>query len=367
MLHKARQILDSRGNPTVEVYMKDGQHSATFSVPSGASVGKNETREKRDGGSKYGGNSVRWVIEQINEMDLPTGSQEEFDSELRDKPSNLSLGLSGAYFRLNALKSGKKLWQYIAEQTNSKPAFPRLYANLINGGKHAPGLDIQEIMAVAEGKPSEAIENIYSQKQAISKLLDPKFLVYGDEGGFVPQARTEDILQMFNMPIALDIAASSLFDGKYTFEGKQLTSDELAGIYLDWDKKYDIVSIEDPFAEEDISAHKSLKSEERKFFIVGDDTTTTNAGRIESLKDAIEAVIIKPNQNGTITGTFEAIKMARENGMDIFVSHRSGETNDDFISDLAYGLGAYGIKLGGLARGERIAKYNRMLTIEEEL
>lgn len=391
---QAREILDSRGNPTLEVKMiNDRGQSTIFGVPSGASTGEKEAFERRDGDkNRYSGLGVRSCVNEILDnlkdglLQVPLGDQSEFDGVLATfDPSekketlgaNTTLGLSGAYLKLSAISSGKSVWRYISEITGSNPGFPRIYANLINGGKHAPGLDIQEIMVVPEVRtPSVAIEQIVSFRRELAKQLKNEYgensLLIGDEGGFVPQnASHTKVLEIFNniegkFKIALDIAGSSFYEGdKYNFEGKETTTEELMAWYRANTKN--ILSVEDPFEERDIESFANL-STDSEFFVVGDDLTVTSAVLIDEFakKQAIGGVIIKPNQIGTISETLDAIATAKSNNVKIIVSHRSGETNDDFISDLACGISAFGIKIGAPARGERIAKYNRLLQIEKE-
>lgn len=390
---KARQIIDSRGQPTLEVSMtSQSGHQAVFGVPAGASTGEHEAPEKRDGGMAYGGMGVSGCVQQIEALSdqivgQPLGNQAVFDAPLTTNKvtygSNTTLGLSGVYCKLSALANEQPLWQYLSELTGMQPAFPRLYANLINGGKHAPGLDIQEIMIVPRTtSPKQATEQIHQFRGRLAKSLEQSYgassLLIGDEGGFVPQgANHADVLAIYRqiiadmgneLDIALDAAASSFYnqDG-YNFEGYNLSSSDLRAWYLKNDQN--ILSIEDPFAEDDLEAHQQLAKEKPSFFIVGDDTTVTSASHIQELAEqhTIGGVIIKPNQVGTISETIDAIQTARHYKIKTIISHRSGETNDDFIVDLAYGTGAFGLKLGAPVRGERVAKFNRLLQIEEEL
>ncbi|MCE7936879.1 phosphopyruvate hydratase [Candidatus Saccharibacteria bacterium CPR2] len=391
---KAREILDSRGNPTLEVsMMNDKGQSVVFGVPSGASTGEKEALERRDGDiNRYNGMGVKNCVDEIENnlkeglMRIPLGDQSEFDgalatfdpSEKKEKlGANTMLGLSGAYLKLSALSSGQKLWQYISEISKSGPSLPRIYANLINGGKHAPGLDIQEVMVVPkETRPSVAVEQIVSFRRELAKKLSEEYgessLLIGDEGGFVPQnARHAKVLAIFSsiegdFEIALDVAASSFYEnGKYHFEGKDVTAEELGGWYQA--NSNNILSVEDPFEEHDSESFANLASN-ASFFVIGDDLTVTSATLIDEFatKSAISGVIIKPNQIGTISETLAAVAAAQASDVKIIVSHRSGETNDDFIADLACGIGAFGIKIGAPVRGERVAKYNRLLQIEKE-
>lgn len=389
----ARQILDSRGQPTLEVAMtSQAGHEAVFGVPAGASTGKQEAPENRDGGTDYDGLGVNDCVRQIQLLSdelagQPLGDQASFDAPLIANKSkygsNTTLGLSGAYCRLSATASERTLWAYLAELAGTQQAFPRLYANLVNGGKHAPGLDIQEIMIVPRATgPKRAIEQIHRFRGKLANALQKDYglssVLIGDEGGFVPQgADHAGVLAIYHqiivdmggeIDIALDVAASSLYDrGHYNFEGRSVSADDLQSWYLQTSQ--DVLSIEDPFDEDDLAAHRQLAQQQPGFFIVGDDSTVTSANRINQLagQRVIGGVIIKPNQVGTIYETLEAIKAAHDHNIKIIISHRSGETNDDFIADLAYGVGAFGLKLGAPVRGERVSKYNRLLKIEEEI
>ncbi len=398
------QVLDSRGEPTLKVIMiADDDSTAWFVVPSGVSIGSKEAQKKLDGDKSYGGKSVNSCVETINQtvapkfIGYPIGHQEDFDSLLialdgSDNKQNLGantiLALSGAYYKLSAAISKKPLWQYIAENHSSNPKFPRIYANLVGGGKHAPGLDIQEFMIVPKSdNPIMAIEQISLMYSTIQKIMTglygPGAKLVGDEGAIAPiGARTEVVLETLaglnakseaKFDIALDVAANSFYNGKtYKFEGQSLHASDLMAIYQQWDSKFDIFSIEDPFAEDDLEGLGLLKTtpkENKKFMVVADDYTATNAQQIaQYAQDKLfDAIIIKPDQIGSITEMIQAIDAAKEAGNEIIISHRSGESNDDFIVDLAYGLGAYGIKIGAPNRGERIAKYNRLLEIQYSL
>ncbi len=398
------QILDSKGEPTLKVTIvaEDGT-SAWFVVPSGASVGSRETHKKTDNATAYNGKSVNVCLDIISKtiapkfIGYPIGHQEDFDGLLialdgSDNKQNLGgntiLALSGAYYKLSAALSKKPLYQYIAEGHGTSPKFPRIYANLVGGGKHAPGLDIQEFMIVPKSdNPVEAIEQvtqIYSAlRNIMANLYGPGAKLVGDEGALAPiGARTEVVLEAFaslnsklenKFDIVLDVAATSFYDGKsYNFEGQSLRASDLLAIYEQWDAKFDLYSIEDPFAENDLEGLELLKTlpkDKKPFLVVADDYTATNAKQITDFaKDKIfDQIVIKPDQIGSITEMFSAIVAAKLAGNEIIISHRSGESNDDFIVDLAYGLGAFGIKIGAPNRGERVAKYNRLLDIQYSL
>jgi len=398
------QVLNSRGEPTVKVKMiAENGKSASFVVPGGASVGKNEAVKKFDGGETYGGKSVLDNIKSIKTViapkfiGYPLDHQEDFDSLLialdgtptkENLGSNTILALSVAYYKLSAKLSNKPLWQYTAEKLKTSPEFPRIYANLVGGGKHAPGLDIQEFMIVPQSnKPNEAIEEIVriyeTVKTIMTSLYGPTGKLSGDEGAIAPLgARTEVVLEALSglsqkseqkFDIALDVAANSFYDGKnYSFEGQSVHANDLMAVYQDWNKKFGLYSIEDPFAEDDLEGIELLKTTPREkgsFMVVGDDFTVTNSDKIKEYAEnkIIDGVIIKPDQVGSMSEVISAIMASRQSGLKIIVSHRSGENNDGFIVDLAYAIGADGIKVGAPNRGERIAKYNRLLDIENDL
>jgi len=398
------QVLNSRGEPTVKVKMvAENGKTASFVVPNGASVGKNEAVKKFDGGDVYGGKSVLDNIKSIRTViapkfiGYPLDHQEDFDSLLialdgtptkENLGSNTILALSVAYYKLSAKLSNKPLWQYTAEKLKTSPEFPRIYANLVGGGKHAPGLDIQEFMIVPQSnKPNEAIEEIVriyeTVKTIMTSLYGPTGKLSGDEGAIAPLgARTEVVMEALSglsqkseqkFDIALDVAANSFYDGKnYSFEGQSVHANDLMAVYQDWNSKFGLYSIEDPFAEDDLEGIELLKTTPREkgsFMVIGDDFTVTNSEKIKEYAEnkIIDGVIIKPDQVGSMSEVINAIMTSKQAGLKIIVSHRSGENNDGFIVDLAYAIGADGIKVGAPNRGERIAKYNRLLDIENDL
>jgi len=398
------QVLNSNGDPTIKVTMvAENGVAAYFTVPSGASLGSKEVAQKTDGTDSYSGKSVNDSIKLIagvvapKFIGYPIGHQSDFDSLLvaldgtenkQNLGGNTILAMSGAYFKLSAKLSEKPLWQYIAEDRKTNPAFPRIFANLVGGGKHAPGLDIQEFMIVPKSnKPIEAIEQIVQTFHTLTTIMvslyGPGAQLSGSEGAIAPiGASTEVVLEALSnlnakngktFEIALDVAANSFFDGKsYNFEGQSIHASDLLAVYQGWDSKFDLYSIEDPFAEADIEGTELLKTmpkDKKPFKVIADDYTVTNASLIaEFSKDKLfDGVIIKPDQVGSISEMFAAIDTAKQAGLDIIVSHRSGESNDDFIVDLAYGIGAAGIKIGAPNHGERIAKYNRLLEIQYSL
>jgi enolase len=394
----AREILDSRSQPTLEVSMtSDRGHEVIFSVPCGKSTGEYEAVELRDGDkNRYRGMGVLKAVAATDEIAPKligklVGNQSDFDKALikldgtenkHRLGANTILALSGAYYRLSALEAGVPLWQQISKTLDSKPAFPRIFANVVNGGKHAPGLDVQEfIISPKETLPSRSVPaavQIYQNLgDALAKKYGPASHLVGDEGGYAPVGATHDeiwtLLRKFagtEADLAADAAATSFeTKGGYKFEGKQIAREKLFQIYLDWAEEYDLLSIEDPFGEEDLEGFEALAVKKPSFFVIGDDVTVTSAERINALAShkLIGGVIIKPNQIGTVTETLQAIQAANKHSLKVVVSHRSGETSDDFIVDLAYGAGAYAIKVGSPNRGERVAKYNRLLAIEEEI
>ncbi len=400
------QILDSRGEPTLMVSMtSDNDLRATYAVPAGSSLGSEEALEKRDGEGPYNGLGVTKCIEIIDStitpkfIGYPLDQLQDFDGLLialdgserkQNLGANTLLALSGAYLKLSAKVKQQPLWQYIAEHNQTSPEFPRLFACIVGGGKHAPGLDIQEfLVAPQNNQPSVAISNIYDIYQTTQKIMQnlygPSSSLVGDEGGLAPiGANTEVVLETLSginskmtdkFDISLDSAANSFYqDGLYNIETQQLHSSDLYKLYQDWNAKFNIFSIEDPFAEGDLEGTEIIKGlvgqgQNKPFMIFADDFTVSNKAKIEALQAnaLFDGIVIKPNQVGTFTETFEAIAAARASKAKVIISQRSGETIDSLIADLAYGVGAMGLKLGAPARGERIAKYNRLLEIEADL
>ena len=396
---KALEILDSRGEPTIEIELVSNNISAVFGVPAGASTGKKEARELRDGGERYGGKGVEKAIGKLESirpklLGMDLYDQQKFDELLikldgtKDKSNlgaNTVVGLSIAYTMLCAKATKQPLWQYIATTYNVTPNFPRIYANLVNGGKHAPGLDIQEFMIVPKNNDmQDSIQKITEfrnhLKQELSKVFGTGAELVGDEGGFAPTGATaKQILSTYKninnsmnscFEFALDSAASSFYkNSKYVYEKTELSAQQLLDIYNKYSNDYGMLSIEDPFAEDDIDAWQDLSKTSHSFFVVGDDLTVTDAELTDKYakENLINGVIIKPNQIGTMTETMQTIKSAQTNNIKVIVSHRSGETTSTFISDLAYAVGAFGIKIGAPVRGERVAKYDRLLEISKEV
>ncbi len=405
----AREILDSRGNPTVEVDLKaEGEFCARASVPSGASTGSHEAVELRDGGERYGGKGVLRAVENVNEIIARELEGKEFDQQSLDEAmialdgtenkgklgANAILGVSLAFAKAEAKTQRIPLYNYFAKigQTGRPMCLPVPMMNILNGGKHAAdSTDLQEFMIMPVGAKSfaEALRFGAETFQSLKKILAARSLntSVGDEGGFAPKLSSnreaiEIILEAItkagfkageDIALAIDAAASELYhEGKYKLETEEKTFDNngMTQFYREWVEKYPIVSIEDPLSEDDWDGYKLMTQElGQKVQIVGDDLFVTNVAR---LKQGIEmgaanSILIKLNQIGTVTETIQAIKMANEAGYTAVVSHRSGETEDTTIADFVVGLGTGQIKTGSLCRSERICKYNQLLRIEEEL
>lgn len=428
---KAREILDSRGNPTIEVAVTTSQGVFIAGVPSGASTGKDEAVELRDGGKRYNGRGVQKAVRNVNEIIGPKlkgkdpTRQKEIDKALvkLDGTENKSrlganaiVGVSIAVCRAGAAAKNIPLYKYIqfcegltlkskeskSPGVNKLPTanyqLPTPCFNVINGGAHAGNeLDVQEFMLVPQEKKfSDNLRigaEIYRKLKAIlKKTYGPLATNVGDEGGFAPPIKTaqealdaimkaaENLGYEKNAKIILDVAASQCYrNGRYQMKQGVFTREGMINFYEDLLKHYPIIGLEDPFGEEDWQGWRSLKSKiknqisktnikNQKLLIIGDDLLVTNSKRIKIAheKDACNAMILKVNQIGTVTEALEAARLAKSYGWKIIVSHRSGETCDDFIADLAVGIGADYIKSGAPARGERVAKYNRLLQIEKE-
>jgi len=414
---KAREILDSRGNPTVEVELETDFGNFFASVPSGASRGKYEAAELRDGGKRYFGKGVKKAIKNIEEIiskklkGFDVTKQKEIDEaliELDGTENKSKLGANAICpVSLAVCKAGAKaknlpLYRYIRslydipntqyDIRNTKYAIPRPSFNIINGGAHAGNeLDFQEFMVCPKSKIfSENLRigvEIYQKlKEIISKKYGKLATNLGDEGGFAPPIKDPEIAIKLileaakslnyqdKISIILDVAASQFFEGKkYKSKIGNFSGKELAKFYLKLIKKYPIEAIEDPFAQNDFEAWENfnlqLTTNNLQLIVIGDDLTVTNPKRIKMAKEKglCNGLILKINQIGTVTEALEATKLAKSFGWKIMVSHRSGETTDDFISDFAVGVLADFIKAGAPARGERVAKYNRLLKIEEDL
>ncbi|MFA7662601.1 MAG: phosphopyruvate hydratase [Patescibacteria group bacterium] len=403
---KAIQILDSRGNPTIQVVACSDKVCAKASVPSGASTGKHEACELRDGGKLFGGKGVLKAIENINKKIFPKLknqdlTQQEIDEILIELDgtenksklgANAILGVSLACARLGAKFEGLNLFEYIAKVYGLKKnqQLPVPMMNVINGGKHADsGLDIQEFMLVPAGikKYSEQVRAGAEIFQALKNILIAKKykIAVGDEGGFAPSFKNhEEVFEILIQAIkkagykagkeiflAIDVAASELFKkNKYNFSGKENFTGEMIEVYEKWVKKYPIISIEDGLAEDDWMGWGILSHDQKlkKTLLVGDDLFTTNIDRLNKGigLGVANSILIKLNQIGTLSETIECIRLAQANNYKVVISHRSGETSDTFIADLAVAVGAEFIKAGAPNRGERVAKYNRLLEIESK-
>ena len=397
----AREILDSRSNPTVEacVILESGA-VGTASVPSGASTGIHEAHELRDGDrTRYGGKGVLGAVKNINDIIRPAllgamaNDQEAIDRKMiaLDQSVNKSnlgansiLAVSLAVARAAAKELGLELYQYLGKKEKGKAPIPMF--NLLNGGAHATNnVDIQEFMVVPHGltleKAIQAGSEIY---HTLGRLLKDKGLStgVGDEGGFAPdlesdeeaikllcQAITDAGYSLDKVGIALDVASSEWFvDGKYRMpkRGEMITADILIDRYKVLCEKYPIISIEDGVSEDDYDGWVKLtEALGDKIMLVGDDFFVTNERRLrEGIRlSAANAILIKPNQIGSLSETLKVISVAQESGYRVIVSHRSGETNDSAISDIAVAVGAEFIKAGAPCRGERVAKYNRLSEI----
>lgn len=403
----AREILDSRGNPTVEVdVVLESGATGRAAVPSGASTGAHEAVEKRDGDKgRYGGKGVSQAVEAVNTeifealSGVESSEQTLIDQLLIDLDgtenksrlgANAILGVSLAVAKASAEEAGLPLYRYVGGAYSHLLPTPMM--NIINGGAHADNpVDIQEfmIMPVSATSMAEAIRMGSEVFQSLKKLLSSDGLTtsVGDEGGFAPNLKSSKEALDFickavevtgykmgqDITLALDVAATEFFkDGKYHLEGegKTLTSEEMIAYYRDLVDNYPIVSIEDGLAEDDWDGWQALtKDLGDTVQLVGDDLFVTNAKR---LKQGIEqgagnAVLVKVNQIGTLTETLQTVQMAQKSGYGVILSHRSGETEDSTIADLAVATNAGQIKTGSLSRSDRIAKYNQLIRIEEEL
>ena len=403
----SREILDSRGNPTVEVdvSLSDGSNGRA-AVPSGASTGTHEAMELRDGDrSRFLGKGVLRAVTNVTDIIGPAvvgmnaGNQRELDEALinldgtENKSSlgaNSILGVSMASCRAAAASAGVSLFQHLSDGNATLLPIPMM--NILNGGQHADNnVDIQEFMIfpVGAGSFAEALRMGTETFHHLKAVLKSKGLStsVGDEGGFAPSlSSNEEALEMIleataktgysigsDLVLALDVAASEIYkNGIYHLEseGKALSAEELIDYYISLVKKYPIVSIEDGLAEDDWEGWQKLNTAlGSKVQIVGDDLTVTNTVRLQRAIDeqVMNAILIKLNQVGTVSETINTIRLARKNGLATIVSHRSGETEDTFIADFSVAMGTGQMKTGSASRSERICKYNQLLRIEEEL
>ena len=402
---KAREILDSRGFPTVQadIVLQDGA-AGSAAVPSGASTGSHEALELRDKDSRYNGKGVLKAVKNISKIEKILKGKDVNDIRALDQAmldldgtknksrlgANAILAVSMAALRAGAASAKKPLYRHIREvygRKEKKWLMPTPMLNIINGGKHADsGLDVQEFMIVPAFAPSfkEALRAAAETYHVLKKDLAKKGMVtaVGDEGGFAPKiSKHSDVLKTIieaakkagypKMSLALDAAASEFYhNGFYKFEGKNKTSAQMTAIYGDWIKRYPLLSIEDPLHEDDWDGWRHLTAKlGKKINIVGDDLFVTNKIRLERgiAEKAANSILIKLNQIGSVSETIDVIYLAKAAGYSCIISHRSGETEDSFIADLALAVNAGAIKTGAPARSERLAKYNRLLLIEEEL
>ncbi len=401
-----REILDSRGNPTVEVdvVLKDGHHGRA-AVPSGASTGAHEAHELRDGGARYGGKGVKKAVAAVNGeiRDAFTGfdaaDQAGLDRLLRNLDgtenkkrlgANAILGVSLATAKAEASSRGEPLYRYLGGTDATLLPVPMM--NIVNGGAHADNpIDFQEFMIVPVGAASiaEAVRMGAEVFHALRRALKDAghTTAVGDEGGFAPNlASTNEALDFVmaaietagfspgdDMVLALDVAATELYDdGRYLLQGEKrsLTADQMTSYYTELVSNYPIFSIEDGMAEDDWEGWRTLTHAlGARCQLVGDDLFVTNVARLKEGIDqrVANAILVKVNQIGTLTETLDAVRMAQEAGYAAVMSHRSGETEDATIADLAVATNCGQIKTGSLARSDRVAKYNQLIRIEEEL
>jgi enolase len=400
----ARQILDSRGNPTVEieVVLDDGS-GGRAGVPSGASTGAFEAVELRDGGAEYGGKAVSRAVDGVaDEIQDELLGHEADDQRLVDQAlidldrtpdksrlgANAIVGVSMAVARAAAESAGLQLFRYLGGPNAHVLPVPMM--NILNGGAHADSnVDIQEFMIAPIGAPTfaEALRWGAETYHALKSVLKQHGLNtgVGDEGGFAPdlehnRAALDLIIEAIgkagftpgrDIALAIDAAATEFYhDGAYQFEGQPQSSAEMTAIYTDWLASYPLVSVEDPLAEEDWAGWQAFTAAVGdRVQVVGDDIFVTNPERIRRgiAEKSANSLLVKLNQIGTVTETFDAVSLAQRAGFTCMISHRSGETDDTFIADLAVATNAGQIKTGAPARGERVAKYNQLLRIEELL
>ena len=400
----AREILDSRGNPTVEVEVAlDDGSFARAAVPSGASTGAFEAVELRDGGSRYGGKGVEKAVTAVLEVIGPeligfeASEQRLVDQRLRDLDgtankaklgANSILGVSLAVARAAADSAGLPLYRYVGGPNAHLLPVPMM--NIVNGGAHADtGVDVQEFMIAPIGAATfaEALRQGAEVYHALKSVLKERGLStgLGDEGGFAPDLPSNrDALDLITTAVeqtglkvgddivfALDVAASEFYtDGGYRFEGSARTAEQMQAYYSDLIASYPIVSIEDPMNEEDWEGWAAMTGAlGDKVQIVGDDLFVTNVERLQRgiTEGSANALLVKVNQIGSLTETVDSVDLAHRNGFRCMMSHRSGETEDTTIADLAVATNCGQIKTGAPARSERVAKYNQLLRIEEEL
>lgn len=396
-----REILDSRGNPTVEVdVVLENGIIGRAAVPSGASTGEREALEMRDGDNRYNGKGVLKAVNNVNTVlrdaviGMDAADQRALDYKMieldgTETKSNLGanaiLGISMAAMKASAKAEGKELYEYIGEGRS----LPYPMMNIINGGAHADNnLDFQEFMIIPQQDTIHERVRVGSEVfHSLKKVLNDKgyFTGVGDEGGFAPNLSSNKegfdlIIEAIqkagyepskDVKIAIDVAASEFYnDGKYHVDGKELTTDELIKFYEELVNTYPIISIEDPVDENDWEGFRKITEKlGDRVQLVGDDLFVTNKKCLQMGIDnhAGNAILLKVNQIGTITETLETIELAKSNGYKTIISHRSGETEDTTIADLAVGLDLGQIKTGSMSRTDRVCKYNQLMRIEEEL
>ena len=401
----AEEIKDSRGNPTIKVTVFSGDVEGSFSVPSGASTGVHEAHELRDSDNK----GVKTAIDKVNNViaralvGQDVLNQKEIDRILieldgtADKDNlggNSMIGVSIACVKVAAKIYNKEVYQYLRTLAEIKPSrkIPYLYMNLINGGKHVlrqssgqadNNLAFQEYHIVPDVEDISMAVDIgikiqNTLKEIILKELGEESIALGDEGGFAPKVSDirkpllylSEAIKKNNLhgkvQLALDAAATSFYNnGIYRIAEKDVSKEELLNIYDSLVREFNLFSIEDPFYEEDFESFKKLKDNNENLLVVGDDLTVSNPALLKKAieRGSINAIIIKPNQIGALSETLETMRLARENNVELIVSHRSGETDDDFIADLAYAFHCFGLKAGSPAKSERMVKYKRLMRI----
>ena len=398
----AREILDSRGNPTIEVDVYTCCGFGRAAIPSGASTGTHEALELRDGGDRYNGKGVMKAVKNVNEVIAPellgmnASSQREIDRfmiEMDGTPhksnlgANAILGVSLSVAKAAASSSGMPLYKYLGGVNTAKLPIPAF--NVLNGGKHAGNeLSIQEFMILPTGAKSfsEGLRMAAETYHALGKILQGKYGVgatnVGYEGGYAPPLiKTRDALDAImsaldisgygeEIKIGLDAAASSFYlDGGYSVDGNRLAPGELIDYYADLVGTYPIISLEDPFEEEAYDDFAKLTARLPGTIIIGDDLYVTNIKRLEKGIEmcASNALLLKLNQIGSVSEAFDAARMAFRSGWKVMASHRSAETEDSALADVSVALGCEMLKTGAPARSERTAKYNQLLRIQEEL
>ncbi len=399
----AREILDSRGNPTIEAEVHVNNQWYRASVPSGASTGKHEAWELRDGGKRYLGKGVQKAVRNINAKIAPLlrgkdcRQQHEIDERMIAKDgtknksklgANAILAVSLASARAGAAVQQKPLYQYVNQLLGLKRAMclPQPYFNVINGGKHAENnLAFQEFFFVPKATTfAESLrmgsETYHTLKQVIEKKFGKLAANVGDEGGFAPPCKNaEDAFDLLikaikeagyagRIDVAVDCAASEFYKNGYYYLPQKMSKEQLLEHYLKLINKYPLISIEDPFEQEDFESFAALRKRS-PVQIVGDDLLCTNVNRIKRAiaEKSCTCLLLKVNQIGTLTEALDAVRLAYSAGWNVMVSHRSGETEDTFIADLAVGIGCGMIKAGAPCRGERTAKYNQLGRIEGDM